>query len=547
LRLLDWRRVLVYTHRWLGIAGSLIFITWFLSGVVMMYARLPTLTLEERLARQAPLDLTTATIGPSDAATRAGLAPDAVRVAMLGGRPAYRLTEGQSFTTLFADSGESFTGWSHEGALRTARRFVPEHASTMRYDSRIADADQWTFAVRRLMPMHRVVVGDADGTVLYISDLTGQPEMKSTREQRVWGYLGAVLHWIYFTPLRRHSPLWNGVIVWGSIAGCLLCLSGLVWGLWRYSVRGIYRLKRIPSHTPYAGWMAWHHYTGLIFGLVTFTWILSGLLSMVPFDWSPGAGPTREQRLAVSGGPLRIELATLERLRAATAALSTAFRPAEVELLQVGGEPVLRAYRAGGLEGERWNSAYFDVRPLPDQRLVSLASPGRGLFRRFTDDAMLAAGRRAVPRAHATEAVWLHAYDSYYYDRHGSRPLPVLRMQFDDDEGTLLYLDPSRGEVVLNHGRRSRLERWLYNGLHSLDFPGLYDRRPLWDVVVVALSVGGLVLSATTVLPALRRFRRHFRRLAALVAPAPPPAKPASWLENRRAPGRSGSGAGDQV
>jgi hypothetical protein len=512
--LLDWRRVLVYTHRWLGIAGSLVFIAWFVSGVVMMYARMPSLTLDERLARQAPLDLTTAIIGPSEAAVRARLAPETVRVAMLDGRPAYRLTEARSFTTLFADSGEIFTGWSEDGALRIARQFLPDHASSMRYDARIDDADQWTFAVRSLMPMHRVIVGDVDRTVLYISDLTGQPEMKSTREQRVWGYLGAVLHWIYFTPLRRNAPLWNDVIVWGSIFGCVMCLSGLIWGVWRFSIRGIYRLKRIPSHTPYAGWMAWHHYAGLIFGLVTFTWILSGLLSMVPFDWSPGAGPTREQRLLMAGGPLRIEIVTLERLRAATAALSTAFPPGELDLLQFQGEPVLRALRPGMLDADRWNSPYFDVRPPPDQRLVSLAAPARGLFRRFADEDMLAAGRRAVPGAPVSEAVWLYAYDSYYYDRHGSRALPVLRMQFDDGERTLLYLDPFRGDVVLNHGRLSRLERWLYNGLHSLDFPGLYNRRPLWDLVVVALSIGGLVLSATTVWPALRRLRRQFRRIA---------------------------------
>ena len=44
-------RVLVYTHRWLGIAGCLLFIGWFISGVVMMYARMPGLASEERLGR----------------------------------------------------------------------------------------------------------------------------------------------------------------------------------------------------------------------------------------------------------------------------------------------------------------------------------------------------------------------------------------------------------------------------------------------------------------------------------------------------------------
>ena len=38
------------------------------------------------------------------------------------------------------------------------------------------------------------------------------------------------------------------------------------------------------------------------------------------------------------------------------------------------------------------------------------------------------------------------------------------------------------------------LERWLYNGLHSLDFGYLY-KRPLWDIVMLVLLVGGLTSS----------------------------------------------------
>ena len=46
-----------------------------------------------------------------------------------------------------------------------------------------------------------------------------------------------------------------------------------------------------------------------------------------------------------------------------------------------------------------------------------------------------------------------------------------------------------------------RLLRWLYQGLHSLDFPFLYFERPLWDIVVIVLSIGGTVVSATTLVP----------------------------------------------
>ena len=58
----------------------------------------------------------------------------------------------------------------------------------------------------------------------------------------------------------------------------------------------------------------------------------------------------------------------------------------------------------------------------------------------------------------------------------------------------------------------TRLRRWLYQGLHSLDFPFLYYRRPLWDIVVIVLSIGGIALSVTTMAPAWRRLARHVRR-----------------------------------
>ena len=53
--------------------------------------------------------------------------------------------------------------------------------------------------------------------------------------------------------------------------------------------------------------------------------------------------------------------------------------------------------------------------------------------------------------------------------------------------------------------RRSRLERWLYDGLHSLDFPFLYYQRPLWDAVLILLSIGGIVSTVTIAAPVWRR------------------------------------------
>ena len=53
-------------------------------------------------------------------------------------------------------------------------------------------------------------------------------------------------------------------------------------------------------------------------------------------------------------------------------------------------------------------------------------------------------------------------------------------------------------------------ERWLYNGLHSLDFAWMISRRPLWDIVLIVLSLGGLASSAIGLLLGWRRIRSIF-------------------------------------
>ena len=72
-KLLDWRALSIYSHRWLGIAIGIIFVTWCLSGVVLMYYGITTLKAGERLMRYPTLDLTKVTLSPAEAAEKAGL------------------------------------------------------------------------------------------------------------------------------------------------------------------------------------------------------------------------------------------------------------------------------------------------------------------------------------------------------------------------------------------------------------------------------------------------------------------------------------------
>ena len=180
----DWRRAIIYTHRWLGIAGGVLFVIWFASGVVMMYAQMPRLTPEEHLMRLPALDLSTARVAPAEAARGVGLSPERLQIAMLGDRSVYRFSHGPQWTTVFADSARPLRGLTADEAMQLVRRFVPEHASTIKYDAYLTDADQWTLQSRTLMPMHRIALGDSDHTYLYVSNRTGEGAMKTTRTDR---------------------------------------------------------------------------------------------------------------------------------------------------------------------------------------------------------------------------------------------------------------------------------------------------------------------------------------------------------------------------
>jgi len=323
--------------------------------------------------------------------------------------------------------------------------------------------------------------------------------------------MGAVIHWIYFTPLRRRAELWNDVIVWGSGVGCLSCLSGIGVGLWNHRFRKRRRHNGELSATPYVGWMRWHHYLGLFFGLITFTWVLSGLLSMNPGDWSPGNSPTEAQINAVAGGALDLgsfKLNPAEAIRE----FQTEYRPKEIELLQFRGRPFYLAYQSPDqMNPGHWSNADSAAllsaeAPLPS--LLIAADESKAKLRELSRDEMMIAARDAMPGARIVEATWLNEYDAYYYHRARGRRLPALRVKYDDPKRTWLYFDPQLGAVAQKEETRSRIERWLYNGLHSLDFPYLYQSRPAWDITVIVLSLGGCLLSFTAVWLAWRRMAR---------------------------------------
>ena len=534
------KRWILLGHRWLGIGTCLLFFLWFLSGVVMMYVGHPKLTWQERLEHLPPLEASQSLLSPADAFRQAGIhgtvtdlrlanaragqpvyiaqvrpdskpAPDAPRpephLVALDARTGTLLPPTDPATALasaqvYLEQG----GLSHpssSSALPASSPRQPSPAGAQDTPGKplyqgitVEDAHTHSAAMDLHRPLHKVLLPDAEQTLLYISGTTGEVVRDAPRLERGFNYLGAWLHWLYL--FRDTAIDWTDLIIWLSIIGTVATLSGFLAGIirWRFS-----RPYRSGSRSPFApGALRWHHILGLVFALTTFTWIFSGLMSMNPWDiFEADESIIDARRISNPDTQPSRAIATPQALLASTPVRElqwhTLLDKARVKAIRAHDvppgstdQPVLLSARSGKpytLEPERLRSALFTLQAGYPPRIDILQQD-----------------------------------DFYYYSRTehtmtGGRkphPLPIWRVRYDDPNKTWLHIDPATGQVLSELDSYQRTERWLFALLHSWDWLPLLQNRPLWDIFMLVLAAGGLALSATGIWIAGHRLHIKTRR-----------------------------------
>ena len=467
----------------MGVACCVLFAAWFCSGIVLMYCDFPLVRAEERLARAPAIDASRIQLSPQQAFAKIepSDAPDRVRITMLDGRPAYRFGFRDAQVVEYADNGEVLGAVSRETGLRIAAAWARQSPAAAQA-RQVDEPDQWTVypGIFRGSPLWKYTW--PDGEEVYISQETGEVVQYTTRASRLGAYFGAIPHWLYFTPLRSNNPAWRKAVIGLSGLGALTTMFGLVVGVWLYS-------PRKPRSIPYEGQKRLHMILGLVFGLFAFTWVLSGMLSISPFDWDEG-GPPDDPARALRGGPWQAAAFAAQHPRDAVARVAGELKVKELELAVALGEPVYRAIETPGRS-----------------RIILMHGAPRA---EFDPDRIARAMAESGPGALAETRV-LGQYDRYYIDRHHRKPLPVLMVRFGDASQSAYYVDLKTAQVVASFDARSRWSRWLYHGLHSIDLPWLYRNRPTWDIAVLTLMLGGATLSVTSVVIGWRRLREKIR------------------------------------
>lgn len=486
------RNLMLLTHRWLGVVVSLLFVMWFVSGMVLMYWPYPSYSEDERLAHLTPLRQDKLPSGELLTSLRPKLD------SLANGKP-YTLSwvsslyQGNHF--VLSILGESSILLNSEGDTLpppTLGQVELEQVAGLwgakleRVDT-IRDLDQWVpFArLEPELPFYRLSL-DHDGRQVYLSSMDGRILTEHTRAERIAAWCGAIPHWVYFTFLRRNAPLWRLVIQILSGIGILMIIAGLYIGIDVYRRSRTARGYRSPYKKPS---YYLHHILGTLGGFFIFAWIVSGFMSVSDLpEWMTGpADNTMTERLSNNSLSPQRYLVSLDSLMVRhpqTRELTwrSVNNAPFIELTQPDGSPI--CYR-----GDRHLEAGLD---LSKEEAIDYIRGARGSEFAYT-------------------AELLEHYDSHYVNRHHSLPLPVYRIEVDDPEHHVAYLDPSTLKLKLTN-RNQRWERWVYTKPHGWQFAFLVERPWLWTIVMWTLLILGLTVSVTGVILSYKAIIRSMRK-----------------------------------
>ena len=436
------KRSLIFLHRWVGASLCLLFLLWFASGIVMMYWDFPSVRAEDRLERSPRLDAPRIQLSPEEAFARLKSAPSAatqVRLNTFDGRPVYRLRPGREDRLIYADTGEEQIDVTPEMAKRIASAWTAQPAAAAKIES-VNEIDQWTVqgGLRNVRPLWEY--SWPNGEQVYISGATGEVVQYTTITSRFWAYLGAIPHWLYFTPLRKHAPQWSKFVIYASGMATVAALLGIVVGVWMYSPEKRYKHAGMPTSIPYRGQKRWHTILGLIFGTGAVTWAFSGMLSMDPFPAKRGPSSGRGRMQGAANLPRalrdRLQLPAFQAKHPREALKQLGDIAVEdLELISFGGEP---AYIASAATGET------RIIPIHGQPL-----------REFGADRVVDLVTKTVAPGSLAGIRLLHDYDAYYLDRHHQRPLPVVLVSLNDAQHTRYYIDAKTARVVGSYSSRA--------------------------------------------------------------------------------------------
>jgi uncharacterized iron-regulated membrane protein len=295
-----------------------------------------------------------------------------------------------------------------------------------------------------------------------------------------------VLHWIYFTPLRKSWSAWNQTVWWLSLVALLGSVAGTWLGIHRFVKT---RASGRTAWSPFRGWMRWHHVIGLFASVIVLVWIFSGWLSMDHGRLFSKGEVSGDHALRFQGMPLdSITRAVPPRL------ISRLGSASELSFGAVAGRPFVAAQ--GG--------------PSNSSRIYWLDSPDAAPTTAIPSSLLMSGLNVAWPGEHAIQTVAEANPDFYAV----AESLDKTAVPFDVGTSQVLrlYVDGVTGKLLVAMDTSRRAYAWVYYALHTFNFPVLLVHTSTRTVVVLLLLSIGLTFSCTGAVLGFQRLRRTIAR-----------------------------------
>jgi uncharacterized iron-regulated membrane protein len=472
-------------HRYLGIAIGFMFAVWFATGSVLSFVPFPVLEVEERIAGSEALDLSKVRVSPAAAmaATAGAASIERLRLISVAGRPRYVASfAGRGVISASAETGKPLDLLSAEQAGVVAERFSGQAIIAVKGPF---DYDQWTVHDRydAYRPYYRVSVDDSPGTSVYVSARSGEILQRTTRKQRAWNRVGAVVHWLNPTILRKHDGVW-GWTMWSlALAGIALIAMGVSLGVVRYV--NLKRSRR-PGLSPFTGWLRWHHMIGLFAAVILLNWICSGWLSVDRGAFFSSDQPTLRQLERLHGISLAEAVRAFPTLESATTGPTR-----EIEFTALSGQPLLIVRDDA-----------------PQSRVISVDAAGELHTSAVIPDALLLSAVRSAWSPVGASDIQEIAADDAYRLRTVPWPETARRVVLNDAGQTWVHIDAASGQIVSIMDTSRRVYRWIVAGPHNLDFPVFNHAEPLRHILILTATSIGFLFSCTGVVLGMKRVRR---------------------------------------
>jgi len=456
-----------------------------------MYKEFPHIKEREKINNLSPINFQNVIINPYQAWR---ILPDnfkwkQLKLYSLIDKPVYKfVNENDSIMLVNAYDGRKVGNIDEKGVKEIVNNYTKRRYQIIKTEV-ITGLDQWIPKSKYLpyLPIYKVHINDKSETIFYVSTKSGEIIQKLNFIDKVWAWLGPIPHWLYFKNLRVNTNAWRAVVIAISFIGVLMCVVGIVLG----TIRTIDAKKRSNKLSPYKKqWFKWHHYLGFVFGLFILTWILSGLFSMNPLKWSSEDFLDKDELVSWKGN------------RNAAPNVITNFNK-----LQKFGE-------VKEIELNKINNNYYWLAKYNDliTKILFIDELNTLPKNQLTLNELMPSIKKLKEKDSITQITLLTDYDNYYYDKKRNLELPVYLVKFSDKLKTWYYINPASASVVRKKQKDSRFERWIYNGLHSMDFAFIFYKRPLWDIVVLILLIGCTMLSFTGLKLTINSINKWYKR-----------------------------------